>query len=346
MQPNTPAHFPDDVPPGLSGGRLVAWTLAAVVVGAVLALVAVLGSLTRLDGAHHLAVDLLALHVDQLERRVELMPPPPPCIPAPAIAPAPPPTPTPTKHASSKCPAGYVDAGAFCVAEFEMKNVGGRAVSQPEGEPWTTTRDDAIRQCAAVGSHLITNDEWQELAHQVEHVDENWSEGLAGHGVMNAGNFSIEHGAADVDDPYATPGFEKRERREFIRRRTDKLPSGDIIWDLGGNVAEWTSSSPPIDSGYASACGSLGMQRAAFGPQGNYDCDGDVDPRNFGCFEGGGGSVIYRGGSAGQAGSPWRGCPGIFTVNTNPFWTSTKAGPGFRCVIDVTNVTGARGNPE
>jgi hypothetical protein len=270
----------------------------------------------------------------------------------PPSPPPPPPTIAPSSPERSRrsiqegdCPRGYLAVhDRFCVAQFEMKDRAGAAVSEAAGDPLRVNRNAAVARCEALGAgyRLIANDEWQEIAHDVESVGANWSGGAPGKGVMNVGNFAVEVGPADLRDPCATPGFAPRfahcadpDSADFVRRRTHWLRSGASIWDLGGNLMEWTSTptGPAApDSGRQHACDAKSPAREFYGPRGRYECDASEDPLELGCFEGSGGSVALRGGASGMEGSPWNGCRGIYYVNTNAFWTPDRTGPGFRCV--------------
>ncbi|MDD4050211.1 MAG: SUMF1/EgtB/PvdO family nonheme iron enzyme [Candidatus ainarchaeum sp.] len=173
------------------------------------------------------------------------------------------------------CPEGYIpvpgnhlygtmnERGGFCVSKYQMKmdangdgkgnlvvdypdcNTGSLSyntwsyencdysdslVSTPEGSPITRiTQTEAIAACAAVGGHLITNNEWMTIARNIEQVPSNWSSGVVGEGYLPRGN-SSSSGAMDGFD--ALSGTTKR---------TLTLTNGEVIWDLAGNVWQWTS---------------------------------------------------------------------------------------------------------
>jgi hypothetical protein len=252
-----------------------------------------------------------------------------------------------------RCPSGYVSISPnadlktahFCVARFEMKNVNGVPVSQPQQRPWNeVTRDQAVELCASLGESyaLMTNDQWQAVAREIESVPVNWSSNMVGRGGINIGNFSTEMGGSIENNPCTTDQFQPRfpncldqSSPDFIRKRTHRLKSGEDIWDVGGNVFEWVStdvsSTAPGDFRGA-PCALTELHKRTFGPSGSYtsQCD-DKNSNGFGCIEGEYGAVIFRGGQAGMENSAWQVCPGVFYANTNPFWTRATPGPGFRC---------------
>ena len=87
---------------------------------------------------------------------------------------------------------GYTDKD-FCVSKYEMKEVGGRLVSQPNGNNFSGgTRNTILNRCAELGPEydLITNDQWQTLARNIELVSENWSSGTVGVGEINRGHYT------------------------------------------------------------------------------------------------------------------------------------------------------------
>jgi len=161
----------------------------------------------------------------------------------------------------SPCPQGYVlvsnnpnintddeyytrmQKQAFCVMKYEAKNVNGVATSQASGTPWVSiTQTAAISACQSAGSHLITNDEWMAIARNAEQVASNWSGGSVGNGYMYSGhndNSPANSLAASTDD---NEGYFGTGNTSGNQRRTLTLSNGSVIWDLAGNVWEWTNN--------------------------------------------------------------------------------------------------------
>lgn len=150
----------------------------------------------------------------------------------------------------------------FCLMKYTASNVGGTATSQPTGQPWANiSQTDAITaaQTAAPGAHLITENEWMTIAHNVLMQPANWCDpdgsncgaapGTAGK-ILAAGhndadpNMPLEASADDSQACFGTvtPGINTPCGSEpGTQKRTLTLSNGEVIWDLVGNVAHWTS---------------------------------------------------------------------------------------------------------
>ena len=156
------------------------------------------------------------------------------------------------------CPAGFVavpflagyTSTSFCVAKYEMKrdSATGAAVSEASGIPWTRVfRQSAITKCQEMGSghDLITNDEWQTLARNIEGVASNWGEGTVGSASgLNQGHSdsvpSQTLAAGQDNDPcFGTEETAACDNTHWhLQRRTHTFSNGEVIWDLAGNVWE------------------------------------------------------------------------------------------------------------
>jgi prepilin-type N-terminal cleavage/methylation domain-containing protein len=152
------------------------------------------------------------------------------------------------------CPIGYIvvpgsttyGTSDFCVMKYEAKNVAGVATSQAAGLPWVSINQaDATTasSTACTGCHLITEAEWMTIAQNVLGVASNWSGGAVGSGYIYSG-----HNDDAPDNALATStdndGYYSTGNSSFSgtnQRRTLTLSNGEVIWDLAGNVSEWTS---------------------------------------------------------------------------------------------------------
>ncbi|MEW6055010.1 MAG: hypothetical protein AB1540_00210 [Bdellovibrionota bacterium] len=175
------------------------------------------------------------------------------------------------------CPTNFVavpgsvtySTADFCLAKFEMKAVlissgtvdadgditGGnfadyRAEVRTDGPPWRfVTRAQASNECTERGWALPTNDQWQTVARNVESVAANWSGLAVGSGRLAQGNSDGSPAASvsisDLNDPYDQTGNAAVQAPGggWEQRRTHTLSNNEEIWDLAGNVWEWTSNS-------------------------------------------------------------------------------------------------------
>lgn len=150
-------------------------------------------------------------------------------------------------------------------------NVNGRqVVSLPGGYPITyISEEKAVSRCAEVlinGSqaHLISNDEWMTIARNAEQVPSNWSLGSVGSGYLYAGHNDASpnkpkiassndnNKAAFTDEAGTTENLTTATNTANGQSyavgnqvRTHTLSNGSVIWDLAGNVVEWTSTTLP-----------------------------------------------------------------------------------------------------
>ena len=257
---------------------------------------------------------------------------------------------------------GYT-ANSFCVMKYEAKNDGsGGAISQAASTPWVNiNRNNSITKCQGMGTDydLITNDEWQSLARNIELVGSNWKNGTVGDaGGLNTGhsdNAPSNTLAANSDDNNAchATGQTCTSDTWHSQKRTHTLSNGEVVWDISGNVREWGKSNKNDTIDYGSNrhisqitntlhpnLGSInGDERTAkghFGPSGNY-----TNLNNPTSSHGGLGYAhlnysnmqdgIARGGSWNNAFVTYGGV-GIFSVNLNSPISSSGSGIGFRCV--------------
>lgn len=165
--------------------------------------------------------------------------------------------------AGTTCPSGYIvvpgnanfGTSDFCLMKYEAKNVGGVATSVATGLPWDSiTQTSAITtsNSACVGCHLITEAEWMTVAANVLSVASNWSGGAVGSGYIYQGHINynpasnIAASTDDTDGLYGMTGGIGGQGSN--NRRTLTLTNGEVIWDLSGNIGEWTSRSQAMSN--------------------------------------------------------------------------------------------------
>ena len=179
-------------------------------------------------------------------------------------------------YVRNQCPTDYIpvpfntDVGTtadFCVAKYEMKNVGSVATSSASGSPWVSiTQTASATACTNLNAtngvtnkyFLITNPEWMTIARNVENVASNWSSGTAGSGVLargwtngsntavapSTGSGCLYNNGANTCSSTGTHEY----------KRTLTLSNGEEIWDLSGNVWEWVNwQVTPANKAYVAA---------------------------------------------------------------------------------------------
>jgi hypothetical protein len=142
--------------------------------------------------------------------------------------------------------------------KYEAKNAGSNIpVSTATGTPFVSvSQTNAATYSANVvgctGCHLITEAEWMTIAQNVLSVPSNWSSGIVGTGYIYSGHndnapASALAAVADDNEGYSDTGNNATDATVTngvvgkAQRRTLTLSNGQVIWDLAGNVSEWTS---------------------------------------------------------------------------------------------------------
>jgi len=91
-------------------------------------------------------------------------------------------------------------------------------------------------------AQLINNNHWMTLARNIEQVTSNWSGGEVGSGYIYSGHNDGTPNAALVADTNDNNGYYLTGQTSGNQRRTLTLTNGEVIWDLSGNVWEWTNN--------------------------------------------------------------------------------------------------------
>ena len=146
--------------------------------------------------------------------------------------------------------------------------------STPEGAPWRRISFEAAhRACAQLGDRysLITNRQWMAIARNVEQTGANWTSGEPGNGMLARGLHKVPgvqgelyktlaHPAPDARPSCLYAAVKEREiacarRAEQRYRRTLHLSTGDVIWDMAGNVWDWVDASEDGGAIWGNICG-------------------------------------------------------------------------------------------
>lgn len=264
------------------------------------------------------------------------------------------------------CPKNYtyVAGGAynddFCVMQHEakavndstgaMENTGLAAdrtthtpVSMSAAYPWRDiTQSDAVIACQKNGSdyNLISNNQWQQLAQELEAQAQNWSSGAVGTGCIFTGNSGYDYSCG-----YNQGSVEGDGLRQDLAKITLLTSSGAEVYDFSGNVWEWVNdnqASLAINAKWPSVTDAYAL--STFGPGQNY---ADPSPTGFAdtiSYYGGLGIAdldsatlgIVRGGSFNNTTGTTTWQPGIFATSLDYADDGMVKDPnvGFRCVFN------------
>jgi len=245
-----------------------------------------------------------------------------------------------------QCPTDWIDSGhGFCVMKYEARS---GAVSTATGTPQVSiTQTAAASACAALGngSHLITNAEWTILARDIESTASNWSSGSVGNGVLARGwaantsygdTWTNSAVAATTGSSclYNTAANACAATGTHLYRRTHTLQNGETIWDLSGNVYEWTNDTCTAGTGAGNYYNSgawvewdnsnlSDYEKSIAGPAGNYTAT-NATGRYYGCSATG--NAFLRSGDW-DVGS----YAGVFYLNLGNAPSVSYTSVGFRC---------------
>jgi len=280
------------------------------------------------------------------------------------------------------CPAGYIPVPGssmyvttdFCVMKYEAKAVAtidptvglttpntgsntiansttattsanGRAVaSVASGFPIANiSQIDSITYCSNSGASLISNAEWMTIARNIEAQGVNWTGGTVGSGGLWRGHSDNSPAGALEASTDNDPYFGTGNTSPSIERRTHTLSNGEVIWDLSGNVWEWTNDTIQGQNKPNTSSGNFFQNWTVFNTGGSYGTlSYDLtrpsnsiwnSGQNMGQYYSGtvNGDVNFtflRGGNWGHTINA-----GIFTMGLLNISTSSSNSRGFRCVI-------------
>lgn len=176
----------------------------------------------------------------------------------------------------------YFSTSNFCVMQFEAKDVGGVATSQPSLTPWDNINfTDSRTECSQLNTEhssfdgtfrIITNREWMTIARDVEQQDTNWNSSTKGVGSMFRGHsdgspFSTL-AVSNTGNYYDGTG----NSAPSIEQRVLELSNGEVVWDLGGNVQEWVDILENGSTFNGNACSGSDSWYSYFGNDGYSEC--------------------------------------------------------------------------
>ncbi|MFT6633400.1 MAG: sulfatase activating formylglycine-generating enzyme [Bacteriovoracaceae bacterium] len=204
-------------------------------------------------------------------------------------------------------------------------------VSIADNQPWRSIdANDSAAECESLGAnyHLISNPEWMAIARDIENVNANWTGGTVGTGCLFRGNSGdTTCGYNSATDPDSGTGRDARAKHS--------LSTGQEIFDISGNVWEWTdwdAATVGFQIGPTTCTTSAELPSVACGALADADYNtnngGYTRTEGVGYYFGGSGGAALRGGS-------WDNSTlaGAFTLYLFDSPTITLTDIGFRCVF-------------
>jgi prepilin-type N-terminal cleavage/methylation domain-containing protein len=257
------------------------------------------------------------------------------------------------------CPTGYIRVPGnslyqtkdFCVMKYEAKagSATVAATTQAVGTPLVNiNQSDANQACTnnGAGYGLITNAEWMTVARNIEAQNSNWYNptptpvNQVGSGGLNRGHTDTGPGgalAASINDLEGCVGYTDGRtctNQWHVNRRTHTLSNGEIIWDLSGNVWEWTNDTimgvnkPTGGSEFTAMTGYGSLSYDLIRPSNTWNSTQNMGQYFVGSTTGGP-FAFLRGGDW----TPNSTDAGVFTLDLTHTPSFTYSSIGFRCVL-------------
>ena len=265
----------------------------------------------------------------------------------------------------------YSDSGTACTAANSKQ-----VVSVASGYPIANiSQTNSITRCSTVSvggsaTHLINNNEWQTIARNAEGQATNWSLGAVGSGYLFAGHndnapalavvasttdtgnnacaYTDTAGTTEAPASCPTNTANNTSGTAGNQKRVLTMSNGSYIWDIPGNVWEWTNDTiQGKDQPTGATPGFNWREFTALTTYGTLTYD-KVRPANALYDATYGMGRIYSDGTVSNTtvyafirGGSWRdpGYAGAFasTVNSTPGITNTYI--GFRCASDPVAIS-------
>lgn len=111
----------------------------------------------------------------------------------------------------------------------------------------------AIDACESQGWSLVTNRQWMTIARDIEGQNENWVDGIIGSSRSSGGGMIL---GLSSGSPSNSDGLNEGSGTD---RRTFKLSTGDVIWDVSGNMWEYVDLTETGDAFTSYVCDNAGQ---------------------------------------------------------------------------------------
>ena len=246
--------------------------------------------------------------------------------------------------------------------------------SVSEGAPWRRISFyQAHQACGSLGDRyqLITNREWMAIARNIEQNAHNWTKREREKGSLAQGlhkvpgivgeRYKTRNHPAPEASARCLYAYSEERRVKCSRagnprfRRTLVLSTGDVVWDLAGNVWTWVDAMEDGTPVNGNVCGTDDswatfpecdfQAKHGYAPVAGFDKRFEIGPRQRSATGAGVGMiassisedrVFRRGGS-------WQNEPasGVFSLDLRSSPFAASSGIGFRCTYRPLNDAGA-----
>ena len=243
----------------------------------------------------------------------------------------------------------------FCVMTHEAYEIGGNInlISTTPSSLGTLKSNipamDAARACKALGVNyeLIDNNQWVTLASELAGIPSNWTGGTIGAGMVYRGHSDNSRSmacpsAGELNTAYleGSDCSEMTSDDDQSQRRYHTLSSGDVIWDISGNLREWVDYYVDLKPVSSTQSGYVELNSVSdFGSMSGLE----FFPKNIplmSSWQASEGMGQYKAGSGGQ-GYPVRGGgfsenmrAGLFALDLSN-GSGNSSDIGFRCVLNA-----------
>ena len=252
-------------------------------------------------------------------------------------------------------PTVVADGGAGSAGGWAGTNSQTRyqAISTHQGRPWVNiaqnhgTNFDAREACADAYSlaglpenstHLINNNEWMTIARNVTDVASNWTGGSVGSGQLPRGhsdNSPANSLEASSNDTEAWHGMTGANFGRDYNKRTLTLSNGSVVWDLAGNVWDWTDDIQSVAINTTTGWVEWNHANVAEGAIDLYGPpDGYLSAQGMGQIYGGVlSNAFLRGGNWNKSSNA-----GVFALSLSSAPSNQYSNGGFRCASDPVDI--------